>query len=241
MNNHYSLLGVDIYSSKEQIKKAYYQLAKQYHPDNNKDKNASTKFKEIKTAYDWLKNNHVQQKKIEQPKVEPFTINIGSMNTAFSSFSQGIGRNGFKETTNIIEINGGFNIQCKLCKEYFILTYDPYNSLIKAHNISDCARFYIGIPRPVKCYELDRKFTEIPSPTIETYDPSYRSRNPTVGVADFRSAVKGVYISDEEIKKKEEDFWSTSDPNKIHMAVWRGFMWVVLGILVLILIWTLNK
>ncbi|XP_062514668.1 dnaJ homolog subfamily A member 3, mitochondrial-like [Corticium candelabrum] len=53
----YELLGVSRDSSQDEIKRAYYQLAKKYHPDRNKDdKKAATKFKEIGEAYEVLGN-----------------------------------------------------------------------------------------------------------------------------------------------------------------------------------------
>ncbi len=51
----YQILGVDKTASASDIKKAYYQLAKQYHPDFNPgDKGAETKFKEITAAFNVL-------------------------------------------------------------------------------------------------------------------------------------------------------------------------------------------
>jgi molecular chaperone DnaJ len=41
------ILGVDKGSSKDQIKKAYFKLAKEWHPDNNKNPGAKEKFSEI--------------------------------------------------------------------------------------------------------------------------------------------------------------------------------------------------
>ena len=41
------ILGVDKGSTKDQIKKAYFKLAKEWHPDNNKAPGAKEKFSEI--------------------------------------------------------------------------------------------------------------------------------------------------------------------------------------------------
>ncbi|CAO3656656.1 unnamed protein product [Mucor fragilis] len=50
----YKVLGVSKSSSQSDIKKAYYKLAKQYHPDTNKDKDAREKFVHIQEAYEIL-------------------------------------------------------------------------------------------------------------------------------------------------------------------------------------------
>ena len=53
--DYYETLGVDKNASAEEIKKAYRQLAKKYHPDMNKDdENAAQKFKEVNEAYQVL-------------------------------------------------------------------------------------------------------------------------------------------------------------------------------------------
>ncbi|KAI9761083.1 MAG: hypothetical protein M4579_001235 [Chaenotheca gracillima] len=52
--NPYSVLGVDKSSSTSDIKKAYYVLAKKYHPDTNKETNAKEKFNEAQSAYEML-------------------------------------------------------------------------------------------------------------------------------------------------------------------------------------------
>lgn len=55
MTNFYSILGVDTKATQEQIKKAYREQAKQWHPDKNpNDKSAEEKFKAIQNAYETL-------------------------------------------------------------------------------------------------------------------------------------------------------------------------------------------
>ena len=52
--DYYKVLGVDKKASQDDIKKAYRKLARQYHPDTNKDAGAEERFKQISEAYDVL-------------------------------------------------------------------------------------------------------------------------------------------------------------------------------------------
>ena len=52
--DHYKVLGVSANASKDEIKKAYLGLAKQYHPDTVSGN--EEKFKEIANAYETLNN-----------------------------------------------------------------------------------------------------------------------------------------------------------------------------------------
>ncbi len=53
--NYYEVLGIGTNASEDEIKQAYRDLALEYHPDRNPDKeNAEEKFKEISEAYDVL-------------------------------------------------------------------------------------------------------------------------------------------------------------------------------------------
>ncbi|CDK26988.1 unnamed protein product [Kuraishia capsulata CBS 1993] len=52
----YKTLGVDKSSSSSDIKKAYYKLAKKYHPDINKEEGAEKKFHDLQEAYEILSN-----------------------------------------------------------------------------------------------------------------------------------------------------------------------------------------
>jgi molecular chaperone DnaJ len=52
--DYYEVLGLDKNASGDEVKKAYRKLARQYHPDVNKEADAETKFKEVKDAYETL-------------------------------------------------------------------------------------------------------------------------------------------------------------------------------------------
>jgi curved DNA-binding protein len=52
----YDTLEVSESATEAEIKKAYRKLARQYHPDVNKDKGAEDKFKEINSAYEILRD-----------------------------------------------------------------------------------------------------------------------------------------------------------------------------------------
>ncbi|KAF5957140.1 hypothetical protein HYC85_004365 [Camellia sinensis] len=51
--DYYSTLGVSRSASGKEIKAAYRRLARQYHPDVNKQPGATEKFKEISAAYEF--------------------------------------------------------------------------------------------------------------------------------------------------------------------------------------------
>ena len=52
--DYWDVLGVSRNASEDEIKRAYRQKAKQYHPDVNSNPNAEARFKEVKEAYETL-------------------------------------------------------------------------------------------------------------------------------------------------------------------------------------------
>ena len=61
--DYYEVLSVDKSASDADLKKAYYKLAKQYHPDHNKsDPKAEERFKDINLAYSVLSKKAINLK-----------------------------------------------------------------------------------------------------------------------------------------------------------------------------------
>lgn len=60
--DYYEILGVSRNAKKEEIKRAYRRLARQYHPDINKESAAEERFKEINRAYEVLSESETRAK-----------------------------------------------------------------------------------------------------------------------------------------------------------------------------------
>ena len=96
----YEILGVDKKASQDEIKSAYYKLAKKYHPDLNKSPEAAEKLKEINEAYGCL-GDAEKRKNYDQfgnAEGNPFGAGNGAGGFDFSGF----GNSGFGT-------GGGFN------------------------------------------------------------------------------------------------------------------------------------
>ena len=59
--DYYEILGVDRSASAEQIRSAYRKLARKFHPDVNKEADASKRFSEVQEAYDILSDAEKRQ------------------------------------------------------------------------------------------------------------------------------------------------------------------------------------
>lgn len=113
--DYYSVLGVNKSASDDEIKSAYRQLAKKYHPDLNKAPEAAEKFKEINEAYSVLgdkqkRANYDQYGSEDGP--QGFSGGQG-----FSGFSQGEGFGGFEDIFNIFSNFGGRNRDAQVREE----------------------------------------------------------------------------------------------------------------------------
>jgi len=90
MKDPYKLLGVAKDATQQDIKKSYYQLAKKYHPDQNKDPKAREKFVEIQHAYEILSDAN-KRAQFDQYGSGAFDSNGGFQ----GGFSQDMGGNPF--------------------------------------------------------------------------------------------------------------------------------------------------
>ncbi|KAK3922939.1 Protein tumorous imaginal discs, mitochondrial [Frankliniella fusca] len=85
--DYYQVLGVARNSSAKEIKKAYYHLAKKYHPDTNKnDPNAPRKFQQVSEAYEVL-SDETKRQEYDQWGTTMEQMNRSGQSTDFNSWN----------------------------------------------------------------------------------------------------------------------------------------------------------
>ena len=114
IKDYYRILGVDKSAKLSEIKKAYFTLAKKYHPDINKEPNAKEKFTEISEAYDTLSDEQKRRAYDESGyrSTKPFTnynyyydnFNSNSFKEFSDLFSSGFGTSNSNETNESRDI-----------------------------------------------------------------------------------------------------------------------------------------
>lgn len=72
-------MGVDKKATQDEIKKAYRELSKKYHPDKNKDPGAEELFKKINEAYSILKDEQKRKEYDDMLEGRQFFGNMGNM------------------------------------------------------------------------------------------------------------------------------------------------------------------
>lgn len=104
--DYYEVLGISKTATEDEIKKAYRQLAKKYHPDTSTEENAQEKFKEVQEAYEVLKDSQKRAQYDRFGHQDP-NANFGS---GFSGGFSGFG--GFEDILNAFT-GGGFGRQSR--------------------------------------------------------------------------------------------------------------------------------
>ncbi|GIP39583.1 chaperone protein DnaJ [Paenibacillus sp. J31TS4] len=97
--DYYEVLGVSREAAPEEIKKSFRKLARQYHPDVNKEPDAEAKFKEVKEAYDVLSD---EQKRAQYDQFGHIDPNQGP-----GGFGGGMDFGGFGDIFDMFFGGGG--------------------------------------------------------------------------------------------------------------------------------------
>jgi len=140
--DYYGILGINKNASQDEIKKAFRNLAKKYHPDINKEKDAEAKFKEANEAFQVLSD---QQKRNQYDQFGHADFNGQDFSRSYSS-GQGFNFEDIFKGFGFDDLFGGFNRREREEERSFrvdleINLEDAFNGLKKN----------IDVPLSIKC------------------------------------------------------------------------------------------
>lgn len=119
MNNPYEILGINKTATDEEVKSAYRELAKKYHPDNYADSPlsefADEKMSEINTAFDTIMNDRRQEG--YQPDPQDYSNPNPNRNTNYSDVRNMINQNRLVDAEEILD---GVPLQSRDAEWYFL-------------------------------------------------------------------------------------------------------------------------
>ncbi len=156
-NNYYEVLGVPKNANKEQIKKAYREKSRKYHPDNNpQNPNAEKIFRDITEAYSILSDD----KKRKKYDLETFNTSNDRRNQAYNNHSNQKGyRTAESQMNQIFNPFGSVNLE-SFKKNFF------GNSSNKENNFDDIITIEKKINEIQK--KLDALYQELQKQTDDT-------------------------------------------------------------------------
>ena len=167
--NYYTILNISPTASDEEIKKAFFKMARKYHPDKNKgNKLAEKKFKQINLAYQILKDassreefdknlasyqeflkqqkqSKIKEDFLKQQQKQTQETKNDLKNKHVEKLKKWFSKDGKKEEA--IDVNVDFLVSIEdLCQQKTkILEYQkPYNGMLKTENLE------IQIPNNIK-------------------------------------------------------------------------------------------
>jgi molecular chaperone DnaJ len=113
--SYYEILGVEKSSTKMEIKKAYYELAKKHHPDQNKNNSGSqAKFAELSTAYSVLSDSKKRKRYDQVGETAEDTLEEGDAEEIYADvLKDGLG-SFFRDDLEGIEASFGNNVHINM-------------------------------------------------------------------------------------------------------------------------------
>lgn len=116
--DHYQLLGVSQDASKEEITKAYYQLALKHHPDKNKNSNTEERFKILNEAYEILRDKKKRDAydRFDLAQIRKL-VYCNDKSYLDSTLHEKV------SIRDCVKQNGFYSYDCR-CSGMFILSYD---------------------------------------------------------------------------------------------------------------------